>query len=262
MAANLLRHRSSRSWLHLQGLPATSCTPTSVDVAMQIGCINAQFVGTSSTISEHDPGECGILYRHHLFACFLNANPYGLWALFPRVITVQINGVENGSVVSTINANLSVASCCSAQAGFSASGDTVCLGESVQFVSTATGAQTLNWFENNAAAGSADTLVRTFGQSGLYRVKMVVSDTVSGCTDSTSKTVFVKSLPAVQITGDMLVCPGVSATLYVQGGPFDQISWSNAGTDTFLIANSQVYYVDVLLDGCTTRDSFELSRSR
>ena len=245
-----------------QGLPATSCTPTSVDVAMQIGCINAQFVGTSSSISGNTI-QVNVEYSIGIIClpAFTTPTHTVSMGLIPSGnYTVQINGVENGSVVSTINANLSVASCCSAQAGFSASGDTVCLGESVQFVSTATGAQTLNWFENNAAAGSADTLVRTFGQAGLYRVKMVVSDTVSGCTDSTSKTVFVKSLPAVQITGDMLVCPGVSATLYVQGGPFDQISWSNAGTDTFLIANQPgVYYVDVLLDGCAARDSFELS---
>lgn len=244
------------------GPPATSCTPTSVDVAMQIGCINAQFVGTSSSISGNTI-QVNVEYSIGIICLPAFATPTHTvsMGLIPSGnYTVQINGVENGSVVSSISASLSVASCCSAQAGFSASGDTVCLGESVQFVSTATGAQTLNWFENNAAAGSSDTLVRTYGQVGLYRVKMVVSDTVSGCADSTSKTVFVKSLPSVQITGDLRVCPTGSATLYVQGGPFDQISWSNAGTDTFLIANQPgVYYVDVLLDGCTARDSFELS---
>ena len=98
----------------------------------------------------------------------------------------------------------------------SITGDThVCIGDSV--VLTANGANTYLWLPDSATSSSiqvAPTVISTY---------YVIGSAGIGCVNSDSALVMVHKLPLVSITGDTLICPGSTATLYAQGA--DSYLW-------------------------------------
>ncbi|MDH5475980.1 MAG: gliding motility-associated C-terminal domain-containing protein [Cyclobacteriaceae bacterium] len=99
--------------------------------------------------------------------------------------------------------------------------------------------------------GSTDQILETT-EAGIYTVE--ISD-YTGCKAIDSLEVLVKPLPVFDIGSDVLKCPKDTALLSV-GLSGVTYHWSNGSQSESIIAlDSNLYYVDVTLNGCTARDS-------
>jgi gliding motility-associated-like protein len=67
-------------------------------------------------------------------------------------------------------------------------------------------------------------------------------------------TVVINPLPDPIISGDSILCEGETSLLTLNGGPFDSILWSNAGTTATIQVGAGSWSVNVSLDGCSASD--------
>jgi gliding motility-associated-like protein len=86
-----------------------------------------------------------------------------------------------------------------------------------------------------------------------------VSVTVAQCSASSSMTVAHYTLPVVDLGPDVTICAGASATFGVNIANSTYLWNTGAGTATIDPTTAGIYWVDVTRDGCTVRDSVELS---
>ena len=92
----------------------------------------------------------------------------------------------------------------------------------------------------------------SFSNGGTYYV--TVTNTNTGCTGSTSKSISVKSLPTANIIGNLSICAGANTTLTATGG--GTYLWSNGATTNAITVSpstKQAYSVTVTSTstGCT-----------
>jgi gliding motility-associated-like protein len=97
----------------------------------------------------------------------------------------------------------------------------------------------------------------TFNASTPGTVSVTV--TVAQCSASSSTTVAQYTLPVVDLGPDVTICAGASATFGVSIANSTYLWNTGAGTATISPATAGIYWVDVTRDGCTVRDSVELS---
>ena len=98
----------------------------------------------------------------------------------------------------------------------------------------------------------------TFSNPGTYQVTLTVTDLYNNCSDSFSTTVTINPLPIVELGADTTICNNEMLILDATT-PNATYEWQNGATDpTFDVTQSDLYWVDVTVEGCTTRDSIEV----
>lgn len=99
--------------------------------------------------------------------------------------------------------------------------------------------------------GSTDQILEVT-EDGMYTVE--ISD-YTGCKAKDSLEVSVKPKPIFDLGNDVLKCPKDTVILNVDTGGVSYL-WSNGEqSQSIAVLDSNLYYVDVTLDGCTKRDS-------
>lgn len=87
--------------------------------------------------------------------------------------------------------------------------DTICKGSQYIYVGTPGASRTYQWSSTTAAfaGGTAnDSSWVTFSQIGTHTLTLKITNTVTGCDSTVTKTIYVDSLPALGITGPTPVC--------------------------------------------------------
>lgn len=96
--------------------------------------------------------------------------------------------------------------------------------------------------------------------SGTYSVSMTHPSV--NCTAEATATITIETVPppVPEIVGPTTLCPGQSANLTVNGGPFGSYLWSNGSSDPTLSVNDPgTYFVTVTnAEGCTGEDFIEI----
>lgn len=114
---------------------------------------------------------------------------------------------------------------------FTMSDDSICIGEAIQYTSTASGTSPLTYYwdfgDNTFSAAQAPT--HTYINPGVYTVLHVVHDTIP-CYDTIRKTVVVDFAPSIKLTvSDTVLCEGegIDMSGYISAGQ-TQIIWDFA----------------------------------
>ena len=134
---------------------------------------------------------------------------------------------------------------------------TVCYGNSAGL--TASGASFYSW---SPATGLNTTSGTNVTVSVPVSASYVITGMSSGCTDTTTVKVSVIALPAITISDDVIIEPGVSITLNATGGssyewsPSDGLSCITCQNPVADPRETTLYYLIVTDDyGCTSTDS-------
>lgn len=112
--------------------------------------------------------------------------------------------------------------------GLTTSDDSICIGESIQFTSTASGSGPLTyyWDFGNNTFSNSQAPNHVYTNPGVYTVIHVVNDTIP-CFDTIKKTIVVDFAPSIKLTvSDTVICEGESIDLsaYISAGQ-TQIIW-------------------------------------
>jgi gliding motility-associated-like protein len=125
-----------------------------------------------------------------------------------------------------------------------------CVGQSATLAVVETFA-TYQWYRDNTPLNGETASTLSVSQAGVYGVRVTDAD---GCTGSGTWAVVVNPLPEPQpyvSSGDLLLCPGETATLAVDN-VFASYVWNGvSGTHEFVVNAAGVYEVTVASDsGC------------
>lgn len=87
------------------------------------------------------------------------------------------------------------------QASFTLSADSICSSTPITSNNTSTGPNlTYTWYMGDGTMYTSFDITHTYVQDGVYTVLLVIQDTVSGCIDSATQTVFVDPLAQAKFT--------------------------------------------------------------
>lgn len=135
-----------------------------------------------------------------------------------------------------------------------------CVGQTVNFTNTSTGATGYSWNFGNGSSSTAVSPTTTYTVAGTYTVTLVATDS-GKCKDSISKTIKINAVPVIKITGKDTICPGSSTKLtasgafnynWQPGGQFGKtITVSPTTTTTYTVSGSNG-------NGCTAEDSVKV----
>ncbi|HAW52803.1 MAG TPA: hypothetical protein DCX54_10835 [Flavobacteriales bacterium] len=241
--------------------PASYCTNTMLQADVTIFCINAVHLGntvnvTGNVITVNINYIVGITC---LPAIGYPVHNISLGMLPQGTYTVDVIGTWN-AVPSTISASTSVSvgsvGCCPAQASFSTSSDTICVGDSVSYSNTSVGSISHEWFENNVSVGTQNNYGKRYNVPGTYAIKLGVTD--GNCTDTMMKEILVSAYPTVNLGNDTTTCPGDPVILDAGAGR-DNILWSTSATSRYLTASvAGTYSVTVTENGCDASDTINI----
>jgi gliding motility-associated-like protein len=123
------------------------------------------------------------------------------------IYTVKLVTKKNGckdSAFTTVNTIHIVT------AGFTISDDSVCIGETIQFTSTAgsTYPLTYDWDFGDGGTSIVKDPTYTYNIPGVYTVRQIVTDIIP-CTDTISYQVVVSTFPSVNVAlNDSVICEG------------------------------------------------------
>ncbi|HKR05890.1 MAG TPA: choice-of-anchor L domain-containing protein [Bacteroidia bacterium] len=114
-----------------------------------------------------------------------------------------------------------------------------------------------NNYSNYAWSNGAITQTISVSTAGNFTV--TVTD-INGCSNSASTTMVVNPLPVPAITGNNVVCQGVSTT-FNAGAGYASYSWSNGSVAQTIGANTAGIYTVTVTDvnGCTGSDNINLT---
>lgn len=153
-------------------------------------------------------------------------------------------------------------------AGFSGT-TPACLYDSVHFADTSSGqfSPVNNWRWNlgDGTIAFVHNPVHNYQAAGSFPVTLIVTD-ASGCKDSATNIVTVRSLPSITAIGDSTICPGDSARVTAQGG--SAYTWSPAATvhcascgSTYVLPATPTNYVVTGADayGCKNTDTVKIA---
>ncbi len=122
------------------------------------------------------------------------------------------------------------------------------------------------WYFNNPPPGI--TYLWSNGDTGPSTqttdpgvITVTITDPATGCTLVLSETIIVSPAANPIIVGPSSLCSGQTATLSVDGGPFDYYNWppSGSGDPTFVATGPGIYWVYVqTIDGCVGIDTLEI----
>lgn len=232
-----------------------------MDVTVNLNCINAvhngnTFTVTGNTVNIDVDYSLGPICLPAITSPVFSVN---LGMLPPGSYTVTANAILNGTNVSSLsNVSLVVNSCCSASPNFSSTSpsDTICLGDSVNFMSTGTGLTSQKWFENNVFVSSTTSYGKRFNNPGTFDIKLVATDT--SCTDSITRTILVETPPTVDLGQDTSICQGDHLILYADTMNDSAVWFDGSTLDSIIIFTSGPYYLTSYRNGCMNSDSINI----
>ncbi len=263
IAGTLVESRAQAVSVLSMNLPpnATSCTPSTVTLNLQILCTNYIFDSTNYNIvgdTVHvgvyysDPGIClpAIGFPIH------NVNMGNVPANTYTVIATAYFDLSATSAQAAFP--WTVISCCNATPAFTSSSTSVCPGDTVNFVNTSSNDSAHVWYVDNMLIGSPDSFEYVFNNPGNVDVKLVVYG--SNCADSTIQAITVNSLPAVDLGPDVDFCEGTS-TLLDAGPGWVDVSWSNGDSTRRTTVSLPGDYSAMVTDGngCVNSDTITVT---
>lgn len=240
--------------------PILACNPINISVAGIHDCGNYVYSNTTYTIVgttiyvdvNYTVGAiCLPVIMPFTQTASLTNVPAGTYTL---VATGTLNGVGGQSAFVS---NVVVQGCCDANAAFTLSPTTTCVGLPVSTTNASTMAQTTSWYYNNSLVSSAANTTFIPTSSGVKTVKLVVTGT--GCADSISHTFTAFSNPNITLGPDTSICAGSSYQIGVSGN-FSQFSWSTGGNTSMINVNQVgIYSLTVTnINGCQAKDTMEI----
>jgi len=138
--------------------------------------------------------------------------------------------------------------------------DSLCVGQSTTLTANPSGGTPGYTFLWAGGLGTSNTISPSPGTSATYTVTVTES---YGCTNTETRLINVFNYPVVILGPDSGICNGVVpfVTLDAQNSG-SAYTWStSAGTQTINVNTSGIYWVDVMLNGCATRDSIMVTFS-
>ncbi len=133
------------------------------------------------------------------------------------------------------------------------------------------GSMTFNWyavpcfdyqwdFGDNTTSSELNPS-HTYTNAGTYTVTLTVTDLYNDCSDSFNTTVTINPAPAVDLGEDAVICNNETLILDATT-PNASYQWQDGSNNpTLTVSQSDLYWVDVTAQGCTTRDSIEVTVS-
>ena len=210
------------------GISYTLPSGTSVSVAGTYSDTLTTFGGCDSIITTNISVTPAIASSQSVSICA--GNSYTL----PGGSIVSIAGTYSDTLIafggcdSVITTNLTIN--LSPTVSVSPASPTICIGSSTTL--TAGGASTFVW---NPAIGLSATTGSSVTANPILTTTYTVIGTTAGCTNTSTVTVTVNSLPVINITGSTSICSGSSTTLTATGG--GTYLWSTSGTLNSIIVN-------------------------
>ncbi len=203
-------------------------------------------------------------------AVTLNNDVWSAGAISVTVTTAAITPTDVSTTTEALDLfadtpciECELASTCIDTCAIVASDNNICVGETISFTASCTGATPNNyfWTLNDTLQFATTALAQyTFAQTGTHTVSLlaIASDT---CILSASYDIDVIALQGDAI-GDQVICPTESVQLIAQGGSgyiWTPTDFLNDPTSATPIANpdtTTTYYVDIINpNGCILRDS-------
>ena len=242
--------------------PASYCTNTMLQANVTIFCINGVHAGNTVSISG-SVITVNINYTLGSICLGALANPVhnvNLGMIPQGTYTVNVIGTWNAvPSVNSATTSLSVGAigCCPAQASFTTTSDTVCVGDMVSYTNTSIGSISHEWFENSSTAGTQQNYSKTYNTPGTYLIELVATD--GNCSSTATQQVLVSAYPTVDLGNDTTTCPDNPITLDAGSGR-DAILWSTNTTTRFQQATTAgTYSVTVTENGCDDQDTIVVS---
>ena len=131
------------------------------------------------------------------------------------------------------------------------------------------GSMTFNWYavpcfdylwdfgDNSTSTELNPTHI--YSNPGTYQVTLTVTDLYNNCSDNFSTTITINPLPNVDLGADTNICNNEILTLDATT-PNATYEWQNGSTNATLdVSQTGLYWVDVTAQGCSARDSIEVS---
>jgi PKD repeat protein len=171
--------------------------------------------------------------------------------------TVTLTSTSSNGCVNTVAKSYTVNS--SPKAAFT--GGSTCLGNSITFNNTSTGAASNSWNFGDATTSTVASPSKTYTAAGNYTVKLVITNSF-GCKDSVTNaiTIFAKPVPAFTASNQ---CLGNAVTFTNQSTGANSQVWvfgdgksSAANSPTYTYASANTYSVKLVLTSVNScRDS-------
>ena len=132
----------------------------------------------------------------------------------------------------------------------------ICRGASVTLAANPAGAYTYSWFPASGLSGTAtETVIATPSSTTSY---FLSATGPNGCIKRDTINITVRPVPQVALGADTLVCSGAMWTLN-GGNPGATYLWQDgSSSQTLQVADSGLYHVIVLQNGCAARDTIHI----
>jgi len=237
-------------------IPATDCINTVWNIYGALGASNHTFNGATVNIVGFNitvdiEYNLGIVVIPPSVPFTQSVN---LGVLSAGTYNVTTKGLLDGTLTSTLNASLTVNSCCPVAASFNLSDSVACELDFIQCTNNSIAATGQSWYLNNSYVSSAINYSFTPSFPGTYIVKLVSSD--GSCMDSTEQTLVVNTNPPVWLGPDSIICDGDSIILDAFFSGLTYL-WQDASSNsTYTVLYPGNYWVTVTDDnGCISTDS-------
>ncbi|OFY86386.1 MAG: hypothetical protein A3F72_11340 [Bacteroidetes bacterium RIFCSPLOWO2_12_FULL_35_15] len=141
-----------------------------------------------------------------------------------------------------------------AVASFTASQTTLCLGDTLFFTNTSTGAIMYNWNFGNGNTSTAQNPIVIYPVAGSYTVTLIASDSI--LQDTAFVTITVNPIPTISVTGGTTICFGNSASLISTGAT--TYLWNTGATTSNIVVSpttSTTYTVTGTTNGCSNSNT-------
>jgi len=156
-------------------------------------------------------------------------------------------------------------SVCGITSSFTESSISACIGDTVAFTNTSTGAITYNWLEDGISFATTKDASRTFNNVGTYVISLIADS--ASCGDTSEVTISVTALPTIDLvtSTDASSCGASDGTINIAAsGGTPPLQYSVDGGITFLTTNgfsglSIGNYTIMVMDavGCTITETNE-----
>lgn len=144
-------------------------------------------------------------------------------------------------------------------AGVASPSTSGCAPLTIDFEYTGRDGQTISWDFGNGDTGSGENFTYTFEEAGTYEVVQVASSPTS-CNPSDTFRLEIVVLSGNSTVNEQEFCAGEQITFLDATTPGASYSWQDGTTAaTFQPDAAGTYWVDVIIEGCTRRDTFLLA---
>lgn len=133
-----------------------------------------------------------------------------------------------------------------------------CAPLTIDFEYTGRDAQVVSWDFGTGDTGSGETFTYTFEESGIYTVRQIAESPTS-CNPTDTFYLEIVVLDENSTRNEIGICDGEETIFLDASTPGASYTWQDGSTAaTYQPDDQGIYWVDITIEGCTRRDSFEL----